>query len=297
MLTAVVISFNRRECLRRCLDGFYAQRGGVPFEIVVIDQGSTDGSLDLVRSDQARHPELRLDVLPDPSLNAKRNRGLELARYDRVAFIDDDAVPDPDWIAALARAFAAPGRAIVTGSVLPLTPGYRRTVRDDPRPRLWQNRFLDKLVIWRCGCGTNMAVSRACVEKIGTFDPAVGTGTALGGCGDEVDYFLRALDAGLAIQYDPAVRVHHHQSADPAVLERRMWNYYYGIAVLMRRKYARHPVARPMMALRLGHAACLLAAHALLFRRDLVRGDLCAIRGTVKGWFGAQPASVVARVS
>jgi GT2 family glycosyltransferase len=125
------------------------------------------------------------------------------------------------------------------------------------------------------------------VRRIGPFDPAVGTGTALGGCGDEVDFFLRALDAGLAIQYAPAAKVYHHQSADPAVLERRMWNYYYGIAALMRRKYARHPVARPMMALRLVHAAALLAAHAVLCRRDLVRGDLCALRGTWQGWFGA----------
>jgi glycosyltransferase involved in cell wall biosynthesis len=287
MISVAVISFNRRECLRLCLNGLYAQQGGVPFEIIVVDQGSTDGSLELVRADQAGHPGLRLEILPDPSLNAKRNRGLERARYDRVAFIDDDAVPDSGWIAALARAFGAPGRMIVTGSVLPLTPGYRRTVRDNPRPRLWRNRFADKLVIWRCGCGTNMAVHRECVRRIGPFDPAVGTGTALGGCGDEVDFFLHALDAGLAIQYDPSAKVYHHQSADPAVLERRMWNYYYGIAALMRRKYARHPVARPMLALRLGHAAALLAAHTLFCRRDLVRGDLCALRGTWQGWFGA----------
>jgi GT2 family glycosyltransferase len=122
---------------------------------------------------------------------------------------------------------------------------------------------------------------------IGPFDPHVGTGTPMGGCGDEVDFFLRALDAGLTIQYDPAVRVFHHQSDDPAVLEKRMWNYYYGIAILLRRKYARHPVARPMIALRLAHAAALLAAHAAAGRRDLVRGDLCALRGTWRGWFGA----------
>ena len=287
MISVAVISFNRRDCLRRCLDGLYAQQGGVPFEIRVIDQGSTDGSLELIRADQAAHPALGLAILPDPSLNAKRNRGLELARFPRVAFIDDDAVPEPDWIAALARAFEAPGRALVTGSVLPLTPGYRRTVRDSPRPRLWTNRFADKLVLWRCGVGTNMAVHQDCVKKIGPFDPAVGTGTALGGCGDEMDFFLRALEAGFDIQYDPAVRVRHHQSADPAVLERRMWNYYYGIAALMRRKYPRHPVTRPMLALRLAHAATLLAAHAALARRDLVRGDLAAVRGTWRGWFGA----------
>lgn len=286
MLTAVVISFNRRECLRKCLDGLYAQSPAGPLDIVVVDQGSTDGSLDMIRADQAARPNLRLEILTDPSLNAKRNRGLALARNDIVAFVDDDAVPDPDWAAALLRAFAPGDRWIVTGSVLPLTPGYRRTVRDNPRPRLWRRRFRDKLLIWQCGCGTNMAVHRRCVDKIGTFDPAVGTGTAMGGCGDEVDYFWRALEAGLTIAYEPAVRVRHHQSADPAVLRRRMWNYYYGIAALMRKKYPRDPAALAMIPLRLAHAALLGAAHSLAFRRDLAAGDWQAVKGTLAGWFG-----------
>lgn len=285
MLSAVVISFNRRDTLRKCLDGLYAQRGALPHEIIVVDQGSTDGSLELVRADQAAHPNLRLEILADPSLNAKRNLGLALARHPIAAFIDDDAVPDAGWFEGLAAAFLPPDRWIVTGAVLPLTPGFRRTVRDSARPRLWRNRFADKAVIWRCGCGTNMAVHKRCVERIGVFDPAVGTGTALGGCGDEVDYFLRALEAGLTIRYEPAARVYHHQSADPDALKRRMWNYYFGIAALVRRKYARNPAALAMLPLRLAHASAMLAAHALALRGDLAAGDLQAIRGTLLGWF------------
>ena len=288
MLTAVVISFNRLPLLRECLDSLYAQPAHALGEIIVVDQGSTDGSLDLVRADQPVHSNLRLEILPDPSLNAKRNRGIELAKNEIVAFIDDDAVPDAGWAESLVRAFAAPDRWIVTGSVLPLTPGYRRTVRDSPRPRLWKNRFLDKLTIWRCGCGTNMSLHKRCVETIGLFDPAVGTGTALGGCGDEVDYFWRALNAGLNIQYDPAVCVGHHQSADPAVMRRRMWNYYYGIAVLMRKKYAREPAAQSLVVLRLFYAIGCWMLHELEFRNDLAAGDIQAIRGTWLGWFGEQ---------
>jgi GT2 family glycosyltransferase len=287
MITVVVISFNRRAMLRECLDGLAAQNNAPPHELIVVDQGSTDGSIDEVRARQALTPGLRLEILTDPSLNAKRNRGLALARHDIVAFIDDDAVPDPDWLGSLARAFAPPGRAIVTGAVWPLTPGYARTLRTAPRPRLWRNRFRDKLVIWRCGCGTNMAVHRRAVNAIGLFDPDVGTGTPLGGCGDEVDYFWRALNAGLTIAYEPAVRVSHHQSADPAVLQRRMWNYYFGIAALMRRKYSREPAALAMIPLRLAHAALMYAAHSLAFQPDLAAGDAQAVKGTLLGWFAS----------
>ncbi len=290
MISAVVISFNRRALLRECLDGLAAQKNAPLHEIIVVDQGSTDGSLEEVRARQAFTPGLSLEILPDPSLNAKRNRGLALARHNIVAFIDDDAVPDPNWLASLARAFEPAGRSLVTGSVLPLTPGYARTLRTNSRPRLWQNRFLDKLVIWRCGCGTNMAVHRSAIEKIGLFDPDVGTGTALGGCGDEVDFFWRALNAGLTIAYEPAFRVFHHQSIDPAVLQRRMWNYYYGIAALMRRKYSRDPVALTMIPLRFAQACTMYAFHSLEFRPDLAAGDAQAIKGTLFGWFRSRPA-------
>jgi GT2 family glycosyltransferase len=132
-----------------------------------------------------------------------------------------------------------------------------------------------------------MAVHRRAVNAIGLFDPEVGAGTKLGGGGDEVDYFWRALAAGLTIAYEPAVRVYHHQSADPVLLRRRMWNYYFGIAALMRRKYSREPAALAMIPLRFAQAAFMYAVHSIEFRTDLAAGDAEALKGTLLGWFAS----------
>lgn len=290
MLSVVIITVNRKAMLARCLAGLYAQTPAVPHEIIVVDQGSTDGTADLLAREQAAHPELRTDTLPDRSANAKRNRGLALARHDLVAFLDDDAVPDPGWMQALVNAFENPARAIVTGAIHPLTAGYAQTLRHSPRPRLWTRRFTDKVVIWRCGVSANMAVRRACAEQLGGFDPLVGMGAPLGGCGDEVDFFLRALNAGYTIYYTPTAVVRHHQSADPADFRRRAWAYYFGVAALVRYKFSRDPAALAMIPLRLAHSAGMGLWLLLRGRRELAQGRWIEIRATLQGWrAGARP--------
>ena len=230
MISVILITANRDAMLQRCLAGLYAQSPAVPHEIVVVDQGSGDGTADLLAREALAHPELRAVRLPDPSANAKRNRGAALARHDLLAFLDDDAVPDPGWLAALAAAFRDPACALVTGSVHPLTPGHPQTLRRAPAPRVWRPCFRNKAVIWRCGVSANMAVRRAVFDRLGGFDPAIGMGAPLGGCGDEVDFFLRALNAGWAIHYRPEVRVRHHQSERREDLYRRAHAYYFGVA-------------------------------------------------------------------
>ena len=284
MLSVVIITANRHHMLRRCLAGLDAQSPAIPHEIIVVDQASTDGTGEMLAREQQTHPNLRMDTLPDPSANAKRNRGASLARYDLIAFLDDDAVPDPGWLAALLDAFQNPAHGIVTGSLHPLTPGYGQTLRLAPAPRLWKPCFRNKLVVWRCGVSANMAVRRAAFNRLGGFDPVIGTGTPLGGCGDDVDFFLRALNADLPIYYSPAARVFHHQSDQPAEFYRRACAYHFGIAAMVRYKFARDPAALAMIPLRLGHSAVMGIGSLLACRPESARARGIEIKATLAGW-------------
>lgn len=284
MLSIVIITANRKDLLQRCLAGLYAQSPGVPREIIVVDQASSDGTGDMLAREQAAHPELRTDLCPDPSANAKRNRGLALARFGLVAFLDDDAIPDPGWMDALLAAFRNPACRIVTGAVRPLTPGYGQTLRESPAPRIWKPCFRNKIVVWRCGVSANMAVRRNCFERLGGFDPFIGMGAPLGGCGDEVDFFLRVLNAGIPIHYTPAARVGHHQSTRPADFRRRSRAYYFGIAAMVRYKYTRDPAALAMIPLRLAHSAVMGIWNLARFRRELAIGRGIEIQATLQGW-------------
>lgn len=86
------------------------------FELLVVDNGSTDDTVEIVRGAEKRDPRVRLLHEPRPGVAGARNRGLEEARFDWIAVHDDDDVSHPDRFAALlARATRDP-RIVVLGS-------------------------------------------------------------------------------------------------------------------------------------------------------------------------------------
>lgn len=84
------------------------------FELVFVDNGSTDGSADLVRA----YPDIRLlqESRRDPYL--ARNRGIEAAQGEYLVFLDADCPPEPDWLAALDRAVTKAPADILIGALL-----------------------------------------------------------------------------------------------------------------------------------------------------------------------------------
>ncbi|MEY2426530.1 MAG: hypothetical protein QOI61_2102, partial [Actinomycetota bacterium] len=94
---------DRRALLARCLDGLAAQSFR-DFEVVVVDNGSTDGTAEEAAT---REHEFPLTIVTElGSLGAVRNAGVRASRGDLVAFVDSDCVPTPDWLAHGIAAFA-----------------------------------------------------------------------------------------------------------------------------------------------------------------------------------------------
>ncbi len=106
-VSVVVPAHNRRELLREVVAALAAQAGAPPFEIVVVDDGSTDGSGEGLEAPAAT----RLRVLRQENRGpaAARNHGVREARGALVAFLGDDTVPDPRWLAAHVDAHRARG--------------------------------------------------------------------------------------------------------------------------------------------------------------------------------------------
>lgn len=117
-VTVAVVVKDRREQLARCLDAIAAQTRA-PDDVVVVDNGSTDGTPDLVRE-----RGLRLVVRPGP-LGAARQAALEATRTELLAFTDSDCRPRPGWLAAL-LGVAAEGHAVVQGRTVPEPVAQRR---------------------------------------------------------------------------------------------------------------------------------------------------------------------------
>jgi GT2 family glycosyltransferase len=207
-LTVAVATLARPEglerCLRALLDGDEA-----PAQIVVVDQGPGREGEEVVR---------RLDAAIDyiasgeRGLSRSRNAGIAAATHDLVALTDDDCVPDPGWVATLARTFAADASlAAVTGPVLPLGPATADTAPVSSRvvsePRTWQGAVAP----WHAGTGGNMALRRSWIARIGPFDTRLGAGSAAEAA-EDVDYLYRLLRAGAAIRAEPAAIVRHERA-------------------------------------------------------------------------------------
>ncbi|MGH2521106.1 MAG: glycosyltransferase [Anaerolineales bacterium] len=228
-ISVVVCTRDRAQLLRACLAAL-ARLDYPAYEVIVVDNASRDDST--ARAVAAT--PFRYVREEHPGLDWARNRGAAEARYDIVAYVDDDAQADPGWLGGLAGAFAGPNVAAATGLVLPLELETRAQqlfeeysgMGKGAQPRLFQRdsmRPRELAAAHRVGVGANMAFRRNVFDTIGTFDTALDVGTPSGGGGD-LDMFHRILVAGLAIRYEPAAVVRHQHRRDMPGLRHQLYN-------------------------------------------------------------------------
>ena len=113
-ISVVVCTFNGRRTIRECLEGI-GKLHYPNYETIVVDDGSTDGAGDI-----AAEYDVRLIRTENQGLSAARNLGWQSATGEIVAYIDDDASPDPDWLTYLAAAFLKEEYAGVGGPNIPV---------------------------------------------------------------------------------------------------------------------------------------------------------------------------------
>ncbi|MEA2307605.1 MAG: hypothetical protein QOH43_4885 [Solirubrobacteraceae bacterium] len=206
LVSVVVCTHNGGATLHECLAGVRALR--YPrVEVIVVDDGSSDDSEAI-----ARAAGVTVISTPNQGLSAARNTGLELARGELVAYLDDDARPDPDWLTYLAAAFAATGHAAIGGPNLPPPDetGTAACVANTPGGPV-HVLVSDTEAEHLPGC--NMAFRRDALRAIGGFDPQFRV------AGDDVDVCWRLHDAGQTLGFHPAAMVWHRRRATV----RRFW--------------------------------------------------------------------------
>lgn len=208
-VSVVVPTRGRDEYLEVSLDSLAAQELEGSAELLVVDDGSSDGTAELVARKGVR--SLRLD--PAGGLNAARNAGVGATRGELVAFVDDDVEVPPGWLRALvegagrhpeAEAFGGPIRARFEG------PAPRGCGREDPPLTTLDLGPVDRAceLVW----GANMLVRRSAFERIGGFDETIGGG------GDEEEWLERLRAAGGTVVYLARAGLDHRRAGDDARL-------------------------------------------------------------------------------
>ena len=218
-LSVIIACRNGAATLGETLEGLVAQRWDRPWEIVLADNGSTDGSAALFRAVAAAHPECRMRVVDASGRPGKPfalNTGIAAARAPALAFCDADDVPGEGWLAAMGKALA--DHAIVACRIDfdRLNSGWiRRTRGELQHAGLEHLPFLPDLV--HAGGGT-MGMQRRVVEEIGGFDPDFAYL-------EDAEFSLRAQLAGHEIKFVPDAVMHVRARNDLKPIFRQNYNW------------------------------------------------------------------------
>ena len=196
-ISVVVCSFNGSRTIRDCLEGIGKLRYP-DYETIVVDDGSTDGTGDIAA-------EYRVGLIrtENRGLSVARNLGWQAAEGEIVAYIDDDARPDPDWLTYLAAAFLKEDYAGVGGPNIPVPDDGETASCVAGSPGGPAHVLLSDCEAEHIP-GCNMAFRRSWLEALNGFDPQFRQ------AGDDVDICWRTRERGGKLGFSPAAMVWHH---------------------------------------------------------------------------------------
>jgi glycosyltransferase involved in cell wall biosynthesis len=226
-VSVVIPSLNRADRLLRLLRALSEQAEVERFEVVVADDGSTDGTVERVNREKQALP-YPLRVIPWRTATGAcpaRNRGWKEATGDLVVFIDDDCVPERGWLAALVSAMEV--HDVVVGRTKP--------AEDQLHLRGPFSMYMDVWSKW-CYQTCNIGYRRPVLSKLDGFDEETFPLHA----GGDTDLGIRAEKAGFRTAYEPRAVAHHDVRSSKFLPYLRRVRNRDGMVALI----ARHPEAR-----------------------------------------------------
>jgi len=204
--SVVIPTHNRKELLRRCVEAVVNQ-DVTDYEVIVVSDASSDGTSRMVRNE---FPNVHfLDQYENRGPAAARNRGIDMARGEIIAFTDDDCEPPADWLSSLKAGFAKHPNAGAIGGI------------QEPPESVWRHnvlaryeRFITRTIygVGRTdvtgqpapGGTNNLAIRKSILDDVGCFDESFPVAA-----GEDADLLHRIADAGYTSVTLPLAVTHH----------------------------------------------------------------------------------------
>jgi GT2 family glycosyltransferase len=225
----VVVNWNRRLLLESCLQSLARQNLNQPFEVVVVDNGSEDGSPEMVLREYEKSTVFGLQLIRNSENRgfcAANNQGFAASDSEFVALLNNDAEAEPNWLQKLASAFdGRPDVGMAASKILVYEDPRRidkagHLIYPDGQNRGRGSGELDEgqydrveEILWPDGCAA--MYRRAMLDQIGGFDEDFFA------YADDAELGLRARIAGWKCLYIPAAVVRHHRGATLGVRSSR----------------------------------------------------------------------------
>ena len=230
LATIAICTYNRIATLPRTLRSLEALRGVFSFEVLVVNGPSTDGTTEYLET----CPGIRVLQNPELNLAVSRNIAIANAAGKYISFIDDDAIPEPDWLAlVVGRLEEDPGLSALGGFIRDADGiNYQaRYVTCDALGRTYFGDDPDYVALlsgdvhtFPSLTGTNVTFRLEDLRRIGGFDEVYAYFY------DETDVNKRMDDAGLRAEVLPQAEIHHKYAPSHLRTERKVTTNMYPIA-------------------------------------------------------------------
>ena len=222
-ISVLVCTHNGSSTLRACLEALGKQTHP-RYEVVVIDDGSTDDTPDIAKS----FPFVRYEHQDHAGLSVARNLGMDLAKSDLLAYTDDDCIPDEDWLLHVVRAFDDPRCVAAGGPNLPPPPRNGTESCVAVAPGAPSHVLLDDFEAEHLP-GCNLVIRKSALRAIGGFREEFVC------AGDDVDVCWRLQAHGGSLRFVPPAVVWHHRRRTVRAYLRQQRGYGHAEAMLIRR--------------------------------------------------------------
>jgi glycosyltransferase involved in cell wall biosynthesis len=243
-MSVVICTRNRPHFLNTCLQRLQEQVCK-PAEIIVVDNASSN---DQTRNVVEQFGGVKYVWEGRTGLDIARNTGAAQAKYDLIAYTDDDTIPNPFWVHRVYETFRDPSIAAMTGLVIaaslqteaevifekywPFNRGYVTKIYDN---NFFSTTLKTGPPVWQIGAGANMAFRKSIFEEVGYFDERLDVGAA--GCSGDSEQWYRILANGFKIQYNPLAVVQHSHRTSVEGLKKQLHGYMRGFTVAILLQY------------------------------------------------------------
>ncbi|MBS7250234.1 MAG: glycosyltransferase [Candidatus Freyarchaeota archaeon] len=227
-MSVVILTFNRREHVVDTVESTLRQMFDGDYEVIVVDNWSEDGSYEELKSRFSRISNFRI-VRPTQKIGiaAARNYGLQIAKGDIVAFIDDDCIANRSWLKEINSIFKDSSVGCVGGKIKLVMVGAKKPLwlGRDVYGILGVTNWGEKVRDIYFPIGGNLAIRRDLAQKIGGFKEQLGP-CGVKVFGEEISISNRVRNSGFRVVYAPKAEVFH-----------KIWKNRIEIEHLLRRAY------------------------------------------------------------
>jgi len=217
LISVVVCSYNGSSTIRECLEGL-SKLSYPKFEVIIVNDGSSDSTLQICEEYLTKH-NFKLISTENMGLSNARNTGINASSANIIAFIDDDAYPDQDWLTYLSLSYTKNKEFVGFGgpNLSPSSDGpIARCVAQSPGGPV---HVLINDIEAEHIAGCNMSFLKSALTEVKGFD------TIYKIAGDDVDMCWRLIEKGYKIGYSPSALVWHHRRDSIKGYLKQQYNY------------------------------------------------------------------------